>query len=469
MQPVIFLQLNEINFEILQSYINDGHLPTLAKFFEQHGYIETLSEEEHSNANPWIQWPTVHTGLELAEHQIFRTGDAAFHNHENIYERLEAKGKTVAAISPFNARNRLKSLPFFLPDPWINTPFTGPKSLRWINEALKQVADDYANGRITIKSILKLLAGGSANLLWKNVPYYAWATLNFIVKRGRWYRALVCDRLLVDSLITQWNQHRPDYCSVFLNAAAHLQHHYMYSSKSYQGPHANPSWYARESADPLLDAYQLYDNCLADIQQRCPDARILIGTALRQVPHDRWSLYYRLDHHETVLDQLRVPYSSISPLMTEDFVVHCANEKQAQIAEKILNETTASVDDLFYVDNADVAVRRTVTGSHPFYVDNRGRSLYVQLKPTCREIPKNLSLHHGDITIANVDKQASFVQFKNSHHEGLGYFSDSGREQGELPAQIRLSSLFSYVEEAVTGFATHEKTAREASKESLAA
>ena len=68
---IFFIQINEINFEFIDEYIRQGHLPTFKNLFDKHGYVETTSETEHHLANPWIQWPTVHTGMSYDEHKVF--------------------------------------------------------------------------------------------------------------------------------------------------------------------------------------------------------------------------------------------------------------------------------------------------------------------------------------------------------------------------------------------------------------
>ena len=54
---VVFIQLNEINFEIVKSYIKEGHkLQFLEKIINES--INTVEEEEYQNLEPWIQWLT---------------------------------------------------------------------------------------------------------------------------------------------------------------------------------------------------------------------------------------------------------------------------------------------------------------------------------------------------------------------------------------------------------------------------
>ena len=118
----ILLGLNELNFDYIKFYIDQGVLPNFKKIFEIQPPIETTSENEYKYLEPWVQWVTIHSGRSYKEHSIFRLGDIV-NNPElsQIFEELEAEGLSVGAVSPFNAENRLNNPAFFVPDPWTKT------------------------------------------------------------------------------------------------------------------------------------------------------------------------------------------------------------------------------------------------------------------------------------------------------------------------------------------------------------
>jgi hypothetical protein len=75
MKQVIFLEMNEIIFPYLREYVSKGRLQNFGELFNKHGFIETTSEERFSEIEPWIQWVSIHTGMMLKEHRVFRLGD----------------------------------------------------------------------------------------------------------------------------------------------------------------------------------------------------------------------------------------------------------------------------------------------------------------------------------------------------------------------------------------------------------
>ena len=110
----ILLGLNELNFDYIKFYISKDLLPNFKKIFEIQPPIETTSEKEYKLLEPWVQWVTIHSGKSFDEHKVFRLGDIVNNPKiSQIFEELESEGLSVAAVSPFNADNRLKTPSFF--------------------------------------------------------------------------------------------------------------------------------------------------------------------------------------------------------------------------------------------------------------------------------------------------------------------------------------------------------------------
>jgi len=102
---------------------------------------------------------SVHTGLCLSEHKVYRLGDIVKSQATQIFELLEVAGKKIGAISPFNATNKLKNPRYFIPDPWTNTESDKSILSKRISEAIKQAVNDNANSKITAESYFWLVIG----------------------------------------------------------------------------------------------------------------------------------------------------------------------------------------------------------------------------------------------------------------------------------------------------------------------
>jgi hypothetical protein len=421
---LFLIELNEINFEFVELYAAQGKLPNLARLIALHGITHTTSEDEYDHLEPWIQWITAHTGKSYAEHQVFRLGDITKHEIPQIWEFLESHGLNVGAVSPMNANNRLKNPAFFVPDPWTETKSSGGVFLRGLSDAAAQAVNDNAQSRITPKSAFWLFAGAARYARLSNYGVYlslVWGAL----KKKSWAKAQFLDQLLADVMVCETRAKEPQFVSLFLNAGAHIQHHYMFNSKVYAGQQRNPDWLLNRDDDPIFDIYNQYDRTIGQIIQAFPKARLIIATGLHQDPFEEEKYYWRLKDHDSFLRQIDVPFKSVEPRMSRDFLVECHDAEEAIKAQRIL-EQAASED-----------------GRKLFDVDNRGSSLFVMLTYPA-DIPLGMNIVVGNRQIENFSGHVAFVAIKNGEHNGIGYLIDTGNSEPEQNV-IQLSSLPSMI------------------------
>ncbi len=425
MQQVFLIELNEINFDFVRDYGRRGRLPNLNRLIDAFGVSETTSEKNYEELEPWIQWVTAHTGLTLAEHGVFRLGDIVERDIPQIWERLEAKGLKVGAVSPMNAKNRMRDACFFIPDPWTRTPVTGGLILRRLYDAIAQAVNDNADAKLTLDSAFWLAVGLAIYARPSN--YGAYLKYVLAARSKPWCRALLLDQLLADVFVRLSGKKQPHFASLFLNAGAHIQHHYMFSSQAYQGAMRNPGWYIDEGLDPLLEVYELYDRIVGQIEQATPDTRLMIATGLHQTPHEDLTFYWRLRNHADFLTRIGAPFTSVAPRMSRDFLVSCSSAEEALHCQTVLASVRASTDSL-----------------ELFEVDNRGTELFVSLSYP-HEILEHFDYCVGNVVFENLRQSVAFVAVKNGAHHGTGYFLDTG---GKGPSQFPLSDLPGVIERA---------------------
>ncbi len=430
-EKIISLELNEINFEYIQDYINQGKLPNFKYLFENFGYTRTSSEKCYQELEPWIQWVTAHTGLSYEEHKVFRLGDIEKSNVKQIWELLEEKGISVAAVSPINASNKTTKAKFFIPDPWTKSKVSGSTSLKWVYDAIAQVVNDNAKQKITFSSVLGLLLGASLNTRYSSIPAYI-RYLNSHRKGNAWARALFLDRLLTDLFLTQWKKHKPQFSSLFLNAGAHIQHHYLFSSPAYKGKIKNPAWYIKPGRDPVLEAYELYDKIVEEVlkEAKINNVRVILATGLQQIPHHEFVIYYRLKEHEKFLRKIGISPAKVVPRMSRDFHVEFNSDAEAIHAENILlSVTDTSGEKLFSVD---------------LRADN---SLFVMLEYS-KEIANGFMAYLNGKPLSAFSDEVAFVAIKNGKHDEIGYYSDTKEHFTQPNSVMPLKDVFSRVVEA---------------------
>jgi hypothetical protein len=426
MTKLFLLELNEINFDFVKRYIASGKLPNLARLIDEHGIIETTSEQEYDKLEPWIQWVTAHTGKSFAEHGVFRLGDIVNHEIEQIWEVLERHNVSVAALSPMNAKNRTTNAAFFMPDPWTSTPVTGPTLLAKISAAISQAVNNNAQARISPTSMYWLFLGALRYARLKSYTYYlilVWRALN----NKEWAKAQILEELLANIAIKECRSKKPQFVSLFMNAGAHIQHHYMFNASVYDGTQRNPKWLVAPQHDPVFEIYNQYDRILGHLRQALPDYRLIISTGLHQDPYPELKYYWRLKDHQNFLNMIGAKFLTVEPRMSRDFLIQCDSKVEA-IATQMILESSCDID-----------------GIKLFDIDNRGDSLFVMLTYP-KEISQGLQFKVGNIAYP-LKEHCTFVAIKNGEHNGIGYLIDTAEKPQETKA-IPLTTLPSRIAEA---------------------
>lgn len=407
-QPLIFVELNEINFDMVQKYIAQGYLPTFKQLLDKHPLIYTEADLPYEQLEPWIQWVSARTGLDYPEHQVFHLGDIIGRTDiKQHWEVLEEKGYSTAAISPINAENRTQNSPFWMPDPWVETHTSGKNWLKKLANAIQQAVNDNAKEKLKRSTKNTLLPTFLTKSQKKHWPFYCKQALQGIFKGYHWPKAIFLDQLISDIFRKKWLKYKPDFATIFLNGGAHIQHHYWFNSQMYEGSKRNPSWYISQDADPVLDVYKAYDQVMSDLTQL--DARIMIGTGLQQVPYEEVTFYYRLTDHASFLQKAGVDFKDVSPRMSRDFLITCDNAEQAKAGEDTLRQLTSN------------------DGTPLFKLtDRQGNTVFVTLTyPHEITSPSPVKDIEGNIVIDDLYQETAFVALKNGHHDKTGYLIDT--------------------------------------------
>ena len=404
-QKLILLELNEVNFDVAGRYAETLRLPAFRKILEG-SKIRTTSEKRYEDLEPWIQWPSVHSGLTAQEHEVFRLGDMVGTRVPQMFEQLEQCGLNVGCISAMNAENRMNDPAYFIPDPWTKTLPDKSWWSRVLTDAVSQAVNDNAQSRITAKSAFHLALGIARFAHTKHYSLYL--RLATRSRGARWCKALLLDLLLHDLHSNLFSARQPDFSTLFLNAGAHIQHHYFFNAQPIkeQTELRNPAWYVPPEADPFAEMLQVYDLILGEYLAM-PDVNVIVATGLSQRHYDRVKFYYRLKDHSNFLRLLGIRFASVHPRMTREFLIVFDSPQQAAAAQQILASIRiANCDEALFGD-----------------IDNRGASLFVTLTFP-REIDESVAFV-VDGKKSFLAPHVAFVALKNGMHqeEGFAFFT----------------------------------------------
>ena len=202
------------------------------------------------------------------------------------------------------------------------------------------------------------------------------------------------------------NKKKVNFSNLFLNAFAHIQHHYFLLSPAI--PNINfkiPEWYKKNIIkDPVEEALYIYDKILGDYLS-LKDYKLIIATGLTQVPYDILKFYYRLRNHNIFFEKFNIKFFKVLELMSRDFILQFD-------------------DDIKCMDATDIIKNISLNNKKLFKVDNRGNNLFITLIYPYEIRAEDKIFINGNNNFNLLDF-VSFVAIKNGMHSGDGFYFDN--------------------------------------------
>jgi hypothetical protein len=396
MKKLIFIELNEINFDLVKKYFQKYKFNNLKKINSK--IFFTKSEKVYKLLEPWIQWFSVYTGLQANEHKIFRLGDSIKNKFPQYFEEIESAGYTVGVISAINATNKLIKPSYFVPDPWTQTRTDGSFTSSILNKLLKSTVNNNANNKVGFKNYFFLIILFLRFSRFKN--YFLYIYYFFTSYKRKWRKALFLDLFLNDIHFFLFNKGKTNFSTLFLNAGAHIQHHYLFNSLANRGSIFNPEHIIKKKLDPFKECLFLYDRILNDYLNK-KNFKLIIATGLTQIMCKNIKYYYRLKDHKLFLNKLGIKFTDVLPRMSRDFLIQFSSKSDRDKCYHKLNKIYLNQEKLFGV------------------LDKRYNSLFVTLTYK-NKINKN-SIITFEKSFLNIFELVSFVAIKNGEHSQKGF------------------------------------------------
>lgn len=408
---MIILQMNEVNFAIVQKYIDKGYLPGFNRLLNSDfAFFETESEPVYEQLEPWIQWVSFYTGKSYKEHKIFHLGDYVKPDENDLFKVISQQGWKVGLFGAMNHCG-FEDADIYVPDPW--STFASDKS--YVSRCTQKVVNFLVNRNAEMASPFAVLWPLMVMFLstrgFKKYSVIMRALLAFL-KRDRALLSGYFDFFFLLNALTRHKKSALDLSSVFLNGVAHVQHHYMINASVLAGK--NPDWYIGRERDPLLDSLTIYDELITYMHRQ--NAQFSIVTGLSQEPYKTPEIYWRFKDHAALLTDLLGVACEVTPRMTRDFHIEFKSEKDAKHAFDLLKA-------------AKVHTSSEVSSAFG-YVDVSGKVIFATLI---------YAGDHDDVTIKMNGKERSlkseitFVAIKNAGHISTGW--------ALLPKEIDISIL----------------------------
>ena len=342
---VMMLEFNELCPHLLDRFIGEGMLPNFKALRDASDRFVTRPDvDDPLLLEPWIQWYSVHTGRPYDDHRVFHLTDGKRAGHDDVFRMLMAAGHTVASLHSMNVAPFASAGSTFLGDPWSAEDDSFPPQLDAFNRFVGAQVREHSNAGAglsradTARFLAFMAANGLSIGTLAAIARQLAAEQRSAVPLG-WQRIAILDALLGDVVCAHYARTRPDFCTVFSNSVAHLQHAYW----RYHEPEAFPLKPSdRDMAaygDAIAFGYRVQDRLLGRLLPlaRKHGARVILASALSQQPFVRCDAsggqhFWRLREPDVFLARLGIACASNTPTMTHQYMMRFADKASASAA-----------------------------------------------------------------------------------------------------------------------------------------
>jgi len=339
---IIVLEFNELCPNLMDQMIGQDKLPNFKRLRDGSVAMITDAEEASPQLEPWIQWPTIHSGLKADEHQIFDLGESRKLKQSCLAKIISDQGIPVGILGSMNTNYRDLD-GFFIPDPWDHEGKAEPAELQpFYQTVAKQVQDSSSEEGISKKDLMQFgwfmirhgmrsstIRAGLTQLMAERID-----------KGVQWRRSLILERLQFDLFRFLKKKYQTRFNTFFCNSTAHFQHYYWRNMEPEifsvpPGENDHPSL-----RTAIEEGYVQMDGLVGEFMREFPNSRMILLTAISQEPwKETTKCTYRPRNFYDFLHFVGVSPDEVDvkPVMAEEFHLICRSPDQRQeIGEKIL-------------------------------------------------------------------------------------------------------------------------------------
>jgi hypothetical protein len=345
--PMILLEFNELSPALMDTFIEQGHLPNFKRLRDASQVFTTDAEEVAPNLDPWIQWVTVHSGLSFDQHGIHHLGDGDKLAVKSLWDLIGATGKTVWVCGSMNIKYDQPLRGAVIPDPWTVGTNPSPNELATYYMFVQRNVQEYTNDRVPLSKgdyarFLRFMVthGLSLNTISSIVRQLA---SERVTGKGKWKRATILDKLQRDVFFHYFKKLRPAFSTFFLNSTAHFQHVHWRNMDPEPFKIKPTDADQAEYQNAVRYGYEEMDRLVGQIVATLPNnAVVVLATALSQQPCLIYEdlggkTFYRPRTFDSLIKFTGIiGCQKVEPVMSEQFHLRFESESDARDAAERL-------------------------------------------------------------------------------------------------------------------------------------
>jgi hypothetical protein len=339
---MILLEFNELCPSLLHRFMSAGLLPAFQQLYDESLVYTTRANERAPYLDPWIQWLTIHTGLNYDRHGVDKLNRGHTCDAKRLWDVVAEHRGTSWICGSMSTAYRSGFKGALIPDPWTTTVEPTPEWLRPYFKFVQSSVLDSTSARSAMSvrdaaAFLGFMAGHGLSL----------PTVHAIVRQviaelrggNRWKRAVILDQLQFDLFRHYWLAQGPTFSTLFLNSTAHFQHLHWREMEPHLFLVQPTATELAEYGSAIMFGYRKMDRLLGCVLKMIDrDTIVVLASALSQQPcilyeHQGGKAFYRPRSFDRLLAFAGVRgCTSVAPVMAHQFHVEFASPDAARAA-----------------------------------------------------------------------------------------------------------------------------------------
>lgn len=321
-RKIIFFELNEVPFRIIDYYIQKYPNSALAQKLPQCYQYETHAVD--SVLSPWITWATLHRGVAATDHGIYHFNQSLNRINQQfppIWQILSSNGiKTgvFGSLHSYPLPDNLDNYSFYVPDSFATNSQCFPENLSVFQQFNLSMARNSArnvSSQIPVEATLKLIAhlpklGLRVSTLIDTAKQLLTEQLKpYRKNRRRTYQAV----LAFDLFLKQLKTTQPEFATFFTNHVASSMHRYWAAlfPQDYKNFGYNSEWVFKYNGeiDFAISKFEQFFTQLVRFVDNHPEYTLWIASSMGQSATTAWMVKTQLNltHPEKLMSVLGIP------------------------------------------------------------------------------------------------------------------------------------------------------------------
>ncbi len=380
MQKIIVLELNEVPYKVIDTYISEHPKSNFASILKRSARFVATTPDE-AQLHPKISWQTFHRGVSGETHGIVeynQTDSIGMHKYPPFWDLLRAENVSVgvgASIGSYPVPEDTSNISFYLPDPFAVTSETVPayvSAFQGLNtRAVAHSSRNVKAGGGKLDDALRFLTnfprlGISANTCIQTVKQLVGERLNpaRIVRRRN-----IQGLMTFDVIFRQLKNEQPQLTTVFVNHVAASMHRYWAAKfpDDYENNQMPQSWRDtyKDEIDVAMDHADHMLGKLRGFVEKHPEYRVLVVGSMGQhaIEHEVVRNQLVVGNFDNFAKFLGIPEGNAKRLasMEPENVVECSD---TPTLEKFIDACKS-----FVIGEDAITIRRMNDTQACFWVD----------------------------------------------------------------------------------------------------